>query len=128
MADVVITKRVLSLKEEFEKEGFGQTHPEWPGYWTKRPVPRENSVHLINLVILEPGARKVHAHEGENVLVIVEGEGEYFLDWDKTVPVKAGDMTYCQGDEVHGILNSSSKPIKYLAIEGPRSFGERSEG
>ena len=131
MADVLTRRRIFTAMEEARNpDGFVEFHAdEFPGYFVKMlatggrdDADRKLWKHMINIAYLEPGAKKVHTHEAENVLFILEGEGVYHSDFDKTSPVKAGDLCLALGGEPHGFLNTGSKRLIYLAVEGPWNF------
>lgn len=128
---ITTRKRVFTAKQLAEDpNGFVEFHAdEFPGYFVKMMAlggpddpDRKLWKHMVNIAYLEPGAKKVHTHDAENVLFILEGEGIYFSDWDKTTPVKAGDFCLALGGEPHGFQNTGNKRMVYLAVEGPWSF------
>lgn len=121
MADVATRTRVKNLETEKEGEFVPFDVDQWPGYnvhMLLKEVPETMFLCQINRI--DPSKKKVHSHGGENFLVILEGEGRYYTDWDKSEPVKAGDFCHALPFEPHGIECTGSKQIKYLAIEGPR--------
>jgi mannose-6-phosphate isomerase-like protein (cupin superfamily) len=77
--------------------------------------------HMINIAYLEPGKTKVHTHPAENVLYVLEGEGVYVSNEDprEETPIKPGDMCIALGHQPHGFLNTGSKRLYYIAVEGP---------
>ena len=110
---------------DIEKEGqFKHPAPDYPfiGYSGHSLIAGSNTEFLCNIARIQPGTYKNHSHQPENFMVILEGEGEYFVDEQNSIPVKAGDICHAKAFEPHGIrcLVSASKPIKYLVIEGPR--------
>lgn len=114
-------ERIWSWKKELDDEGgFHPFEPDiFPGYFVKRLVTDEKTLHMIQFAMLRPGAKKVHRHDWETVFVVLEGEGETFIEEDKTQPVKAGDIVHALSNEAHGFLNTGTKPLKYLTVEGP---------
>jgi mannose-6-phosphate isomerase-like protein (cupin superfamily) len=126
--------RVLNLNWEIEKGGFAPVHEvipgasaaaatDLPGYTVKLLVPMSDprTRHLIEIVNIEPGFKKfTHSHDNaETVIYFLEGEGEFFLDDNTTVPVKAGDCAHAFPGELHGARNLGSTPLRYLVVEGP---------
>jgi len=139
--------RIFNLKQEIAKGGFipiaealakhapaqlgpragtgtsqtGQSTMDLPGYDVKFLVEDENSKHLIEIVQIAPRQRKYrHRHNNaENVLVFLEGVGEYYPTMESAVPVKAGDMAHALPGEVHGVGNTGDVPLYYLVVEGP---------
>lgn len=53
-----------------------------------------------------------HQHPEEEFMLITEGSGEFLVN-GKTVPVGPGSMMYCEGNQVHGIKNTSSAPLLF---------------
>lgn len=122
MADVATIRRVMNLKEEIESGGFVPWHMDTlPGYHIKRLVPREQCSHMIQITSIEPGCGKYrHAHkQADTVYVILEGEGEYFVENDRTEHVKAGDIAIAIAGQYHGIRNTGSGWLRFLCVEGP---------
>lgn len=124
--------RIVNLHWEIEKGGFvpvNQLIPtaagsdELPGYTVKMLVPPNHprTKHLIEIVNVDPGFKKFHHwHENaETVMYVIEGEGEFFLDKNNSVPVKAGDITHALPGEIHGMRNTGNTPLRYLVVEGP---------
>ncbi len=66
---------------------------------------------------LEPGASVgYHVHEGEcELYYILSGSGEYD-DNGKTCAVSAGDVTYTPSGMGHGIKNTGSTPLSFIAL------------
>lgn len=133
MTQATTRTRVRTVKDEYEKGEFVEFHSdEFPGYFVRMLAvggpddpERRFYKHMVNIAYLEPGAKKVHTHEAENVLYILEGEGIYYLDWDKTVPVKAGDICIAASGEPHGFRNTGDRRLVYIAVEGPWDFSKR---
>ena len=51
-----------------------------------------------------------HQHPEEEILLVVEGEGEFVLD-DQATPCAAGAMLYAAPGHSHGINNTGSGPL-----------------
>ena len=51
-----------------------------------------------------------HQHPEEELLLVVEGEGEFLLD-DRAMPCSAGTMLYAAPGHSHGIKNTGSAPL-----------------
>jgi mannose-6-phosphate isomerase-like protein (cupin superfamily) len=117
--------RVKHLNVEKEGEFMPFHTDRHPGYAIHPLLEGMGSSFLCQINRIEPGMKKVHSHEGENFLVILEGEGEYYIEDNKAVPVKAGDFCHALSFEVHGIKCTGSKPIKYLAIEEGRTHQKK---
>ena len=124
--------RILNLDWEMEKGGFAPVNQilglpdqgDLPGYTVKflAPMTDPRAKHLIEIVNVDAGYKKYHHYHNnaETVLLFLQGEGEFFLDENTAVPVKAGDVAHALPGEVHGTRNTSSeKPLRYLVVEGP---------
>src|SRR4029079_4984980 len=88
--------------------------------WISSPA----STNAKQLVVMEgsisPGCgQHFHKHpEQEDVLYVIEGEVEQWLEQNKRV-LKPGDSVFIPADVVHASFNSSDQPVKVLAILGP---------
>ncbi len=72
---------------------------------------------MFNRVVLVPGASVGdHMHEGDfEAYYILSGEGTY-NDNGTDVIVKAGDLTLCPEGEVHGIKNTGTENLEFIAL------------
>ena len=68
-------------------------------------------------VTLEPGCTLgFHEHHGESeTYYLLTGEGIY-QDNDKEYPVKAGDVTFCDDGNGHGLKNTGDSDLKFIAL------------
>jgi quercetin dioxygenase-like cupin family protein len=68
-------------------------------------------------VTLKPGcAIPVHKHEGNNeTYFLLKGQGEY-TDENKKVTVRAGEVTFCPDGGTHGLLNTGSEDLVFVAL------------
>ena len=69
------------------------------------------------LAELEPGASvgyHVHNNESESYYIL-SGEGVYNDDGEE-IPVKTGDVTFTPDGHGHGIENTGSEPLKFIAL------------
>lgn len=77
-----------------------------------------------NLTVLEvtliPGhGHNFHKHpDQEEVIVVVEGEAEQWLESEKRT-LRSGDSAFIGAGVVHASFNVTAAPIKLLAILGP---------
>ncbi|MFN3323174.1 MAG: cupin domain-containing protein [Bryobacteraceae bacterium] len=53
-----------------------------------------------------------HEHPEEEFMVITEGQGEISVD-GKITKVGPGSMMYCGANRLHGIVNTSKKPLLF---------------
>ena len=67
--------------------------------------------------VLEPGASVgYHEHFGESeVYYILSGEGEYQDNSDQ-FPIRAGDVTVTYSGNGHGIRNTGTLPLEFIAL------------
>ncbi len=72
---------------------------------------------MFNKVVLVPGASVgVHKHEGDfEVYYILSGNGTY-NDNGTDMPVSAGDVTICKEGEIHGIKNTGTENLEFMAM------------
>ena len=72
---------------------------------------------LYAKVTLEPGCTLgVHEHHGETeTYYLLSGEGMYY-DNDKSYPVKAGDVTFCEDGGTHGLDNTGGTDLTFMAL------------
>lgn len=68
-------------------------------------------------ITLEPGCSiGVHTHTGDSEMYFIyDGSGTY-TDGDETYPVQAGDVLFCRDGETHGIANTGSEDLRFVAI------------
>jgi quercetin dioxygenase-like cupin family protein len=67
---------------------------------------------------IQPGQQNhaPHQHVDEEFLYLVEGSGKWTVG-DKTQSAKAGDVLYAAPNVVHGLRNSSDKPLKFFVVK-----------
>ena len=88
--------------------------------WISRPA----STNAKELVVIEgrlaPGfGHNFHKHpDQEEVLYVIEGEVEQWLEQDKRL-LKPGDSVFIRAGLVHALFNISDKAIKVLALLAP---------
>ena len=57
-----------------------------------------------------------HEHLDEELQYVIEGEGTWFLNGVES-PIKPGDMMYTRPWDLHGISNTSDKPLRFLVVK-----------
>ncbi len=78
-----------------------------------------NEFSQVLLMYIEPGSDAGEGiHEGDQVLVIVEGSGEAVLNRRHT-PVQAGSLVAVPAGTRHNIINTGSGPLKLFTIYAP---------
>ena len=67
--------------------------------------------------VIDPGqtAHPPHEHAGEEVMFVLEGEGEFSAGGEKH---RVGPMTalFCPEHVLHGLRNTGTAPIKYVVF------------
>jgi len=105
--------RVLDC-EFLVKPGIRSRQLVWPG---NSPESRATITH----VTMEPGAvSQRHAHSRSEQIWIVEyGEGVLLLADGGAEALRAGDIVRTPAGDIHGIVNSGTEPLVYLAVTTP---------
>src|ERR1700733_4886759 len=69
-------------------------------------------------VTLEPGAQPhpPHRHPEEEIMIVGEGTGEFFLDGVAT-QVKMGDMLFAEANVLHGVRNTGDTRMTFYFIK-----------
>jgi len=69
-------------------------------------------------VTLELGAQPhpPHRHPEEEIMIVGEGTGEFFLD-GVTTQVKMGDMIFAEANVLHGVRNSGDTRMTFYFIK-----------
>ena len=82
-----------------------------------KPPHAPEKLRMYSYAELEPDASVgYHVHEGEcEFYYILSGSGEYD-DNGKICSVSAGDVTYTPSGEGHGIKNTGSVPLSFIAL------------
>ena len=75
----------------------------------------------LTRVVVEPGAEQArHAHgAAEQVWLALKGKGTLLLRDGGTQEFAAGEVARFADGDVHGLLNDSSEPFKYLSVTSP---------
>jgi len=75
----------------------------------------------ITRVIMEPGAvSTLHAHaKAEQIWLIEQGAGTLLMAEGARAAVNAGDIVRTPAGQSHGIANSATERLVYLAITVP---------
>jgi len=76
-----------------------------PGYQT-----------IVNALEFAPGAREVrHTHPGPLIGYVLEGTLDLEHEGRPTTSYKAGEAFYVEPGKIHLGINSSDKPVKFIA-------------
>jgi quercetin dioxygenase-like cupin family protein len=94
----------------------GQTSVQllWPGNSPQAQV-------TVTRVTIPPGAanpRHAHPHS-EQTWIIERGRAELLLTDEQSRPIQAGEIVRTPAGAIHGIRNSGTEPLIYLAITTP---------
>ena len=103
--------------EVFTVDGKEVTRIKWLITEDKRGA--EN--YIMKMFKMEPGAPTApqHPHDHEHQLYILRGEGLWFTEEGKTVPIRVGDAIVFPAGESHRIKNTGDEPLEMLCIELP---------
>ena len=73
---------------------------------------------LAGYLDLKPGQEPhpPHVHPDEEFLYLVEGSGSWFVN-GKTIPAKAGDVLYTAPNDLHGIKNTGTTPLRFFVAK-----------
>jgi oxalate decarboxylase/phosphoglucose isomerase-like protein (cupin superfamily) len=65
-------------------------------------------------LLLHPGQEPhpPHQHPEEEIMLVTEGQGEILVAGVKH-KVSAGAMMYCEGNQLHGVKNTSDAPLVF---------------
>ncbi len=76
-----------------------------------------DKARLFAIVELEPGKKvDFHMHHGENETYhFLSGEGLYSDNGTK-ITVTAGDTTFCPAGEGHGVVNTGTDLLRFIAM------------
>ncbi len=111
----MVTKQtdILTLTEEGAEQGKGMLTLRKMSAIEGFPA----KVRTFARAELEPGASVgYHVHTGEcECYYILSGSGTY-SDNGTLVPISAGDFTFTPSGEGHGIENTGSEPLAFIAL------------
>lgn len=80
--------------------------------------PPETVSMRSGLVVLKPG-HSVGRHstgQNEEILVVLEGEGEMLFAGGRTMPVKANHALYCPPNTEHDVKNTGKGALRYVYV------------
>jgi quercetin dioxygenase-like cupin family protein len=89
-----------------------------------------DSAITITRVTMEPGAVSTrHGHpRAEQIWLVERGAGTLLMDGDAEAELRAGDVIRTPPGETHGVINTGTEPLVYLAITTPpEDFTKRYE-
>ena len=88
--------------------------------WLCRPEMCDTKQLLFVRVKMPPGrGHQFHRHPArEEIIYVLDGKAQQWVDREKKI-LKAGESAFIPKDTVHGIYNTTSKPVTFLAILSP---------
>ncbi|MDW7673870.1 MAG: cupin domain-containing protein [Bacillota bacterium] len=69
-----------------------------------------------------PPGEEIPAHyhpETDDIWVVLEGEGEYYLENGKSHQIKPGLVAVAAKEQIHGVKATGEKPLIVVAISAP---------
>jgi quercetin dioxygenase-like cupin family protein len=57
-----------------------------------------------------------HQHPEEEIMIVTEGHGTILVG-GKNQEVGPGALMYCEGNRLHGVKNTSSKPLRFYYMK-----------
>lgn len=91
-----------------------------------RTVVKETDMAVIVAWLVLPGQQiRPHIHpQGQDTWTILSGSGEYITDLDGTLQkVSAGDVVVAYTNDVHGVINNGSEPLRFISVVAPANAG-----
>lgn len=91
-----------------------------------RSVVIESAHSVIVAWHVEPGQTIApHTHpDGQDTWTILSGQGQYQVDeLGNTVAVVPGDVVVANKGQVHGVLCTSSEPLRFISVVAPLEAG-----
>lgn len=72
---------------------------------------------VVANVVLDPGAvAGRHAHPGDEISYVLEGQGELRIDGEDPRPIKAGEAFVIPANTVHDAINTGAVPMKLVGV------------
>lgn len=105
---MIPTEVLAAAKGKLDRQPFGDLRVFFEG-----ATEQLKGLTVGNLA-LKPGAtpHPPHRHPEEEILLIMEGNGEIFLE-GKTTKVASGDLMYAGSNRLHGITASADAPMTF---------------
>ena len=71
--------------------------------------------------VVPPGKEVVaHYHpDTDDVWVILQGCGDYYIKKDETKPIEAGMVIPAEKGDIHGVKNSGNEVLVFAAVSAP---------
>jgi len=87
----------------------------------KKTVLYENERTNAVIWYVPPG-QEVPAHyhpETDDIWIVLQGQGEYYLGGGKTYPLKPGIVAAAAKGDVHGVKSTGTEPLVFAAVSAP---------
>jgi mannose-6-phosphate isomerase-like protein (cupin superfamily) len=80
--------------------------------------PPETVAMRSGLVVLAPGKSvgKHSTQKNEELLVILDGEGEMIFSSGSKLALKANEALYCPPETEHNVTNTGTRPLRYVYV------------
>jgi quercetin dioxygenase-like cupin family protein len=91
-----------------------------------RSVVVESEHSVIVAWYVKPGQKIApHTHpDGQDTWTILSGQGQYQIDEDGTsIAVIPGDIVVAKKGQVHGVICTSSEPLRFVSVVAPQQAG-----
>jgi mannose-6-phosphate isomerase-like protein (cupin superfamily) len=73
----------------------------------------------VVVMTIQPGEEiGEETHDGDQLLLFVEGEGEAVLDGSSSA-VRAGEMVFVPAGTLHNFVNTGSEPLRLVTVYAP---------
>ena len=73
----------------------------------------------VVVMTIQPGEEiGEETHEGDQLLLFVEGEGRAVLEGESE-PVRAGDMVFVPAGTLHNFVNAGAEPLRLVTVYAP---------
>jgi quercetin dioxygenase-like cupin family protein len=110
----LLQSRVVSM-ESLQPEGAA---PGAKAYVHFNGPTKQLEALASGLVTLEPEAQPhpPHQHPEEEIMIVGEGTGEFFLN-GVTTKVKTGDMVFAESNVLHGVRNTGQTRMVFYFIK-----------
>lgn len=66
-------------------------------------------------------------HAREELIVVLEGNGELLVDGGDTVRLEAGAGAYVPPEQEHDVANTGTGPLRYVYVVAPAARGEKAK-
>jgi quercetin dioxygenase-like cupin family protein len=93
------------------------------------PAPEKATKHLLyqndrsnGVIWVIPPGEELPAHyhpETDDVWIILEGKGDYYLGKGQTFPIEAGMFIPAEKLEIHGVKNTGNELLVFAAVSAP---------